>query len=73
MSESVTIELPDEFLELCQRYEQSPESVLRNFIADATGIISDYDKPRPDGYSSQGSDEREIAQAYLERAYGTGD
>ena len=45
----------------------TPEIVLRGFIADLTGIMNFVSSPRADGYSSNGSDERDMARAYYER------
>jgi len=47
-----------------------PESLLRSFIGDLTGISNYISNPRADSYGSNGSDEREFAQAWLERAHG---
>ena len=63
----LTIELPREFIALCQRDSVTPEIVLKGFIADLTGIMSRSKAPRTDGYSSNGSDEREMARAYYRR------
>lgn len=63
----VTIELPVEFIELCARDQVEPQIVLRGFIADLCGLISWASSPRPDGYNSHGSDERDRAEAYYER------
>ena len=63
----LTIELPAEFIELCAADGVTPEIVLRGFIADVAGIINWQANPRADGYSSTGSDERSMAQAYYER------
>ena len=63
----LTIELPAEFIELCEADGVTPEIVLRGFIADLTGIINWQKAPRADGYSSNGSDERSMAQEYYER------
>ena len=63
----VTIELPVEFIELCERDRVTPETVLRGFIADLCGIMNWANNPRADGYSSNGSDERDKAAAYYER------
>jgi hypothetical protein len=63
----VTITLPDEFLDLCESDLEDPERVLRGFIADLSGIINWHSAPRVDGYSSNGSDERDMARAYYER------
>ena len=63
----LTIELPVEFVELCEADGVTPEIVLRGFIADLAGIMNWQSAPRADGYSSNGSDERDQAQAYYER------
>ncbi len=63
----LTIELPDEFIELCEADGVTPEIVLRGFIADLCGIHNYVAAPRADGYSSNGSDERSLAQDYYER------
>lgn len=63
----LTLELPPEFVMLCQDDDVSPEEVLRGFIADLAGIRNWADNPRTDGYSSNGSDERRLAEEYYER------
>ena len=63
----LTIELPEEFIELCEADGVTPEIVLRGFIADVSGIVSWAANPRTDGYNSNGSDERSMAQDYYER------
>ena len=69
MSQSLTIELPEEFLELCKRDHTTPETVLRGFIGDLCATTSmNFDRPRDDGYGSNGSDERECAWRYYDRA-----
>ena len=69
MFKSITIELPEEFLDLCSRDHTTPETILRGFIGDLCGSTSmDFDKPRDDGYSSNGSDERNMAWDYYDRA-----
>lgn len=67
MKQSVTIELPQEFIELCEEDQIEPELVLRGFIADLCEIINWANSPREDGYSSNGSDERMRAREYYER------
>lgn len=64
---TLAIDLPDEFIELCERDGVTPETVLRGFIGDLCGIISWQRAPRTDGYNSHGSDEREMAYAYYLR------
>jgi hypothetical protein len=63
----ITIELPAEFIELCEADGVTPETVLRGFIADVSGIISWWAHPRADRYSSNGSDERSMAMDYYQR------
>lgn len=59
--------LPDEFLILTSSHGVKPEVVLRGFVADLCGIMGYISNPHPLGYSSNGSDERAMAQAYYER------
>ena len=63
----VTLMLPNEFLDRCESDSQAPEAVLRGFVADLCGIVSWQSNPRTDGYSSNGSDERNMARAYYKR------
>lgn len=63
----LTLELPAEFVDLCAADGVTPETVLRGFIADLAGIMNWARAPRADGYGSNGSDERAMAQAYYER------
>lgn len=46
-----------------------PEVVLRGFIADLCGLMNWSNNPRTDGYSSNGSDERDYAEAYYRVGY----
>ena len=66
----VTINVPSEFVDICAEFQQSPDSVLRAFIADSAGLMNFFSCPRADGYSSNGSDERDLAEQYLERTFG---
>lgn len=68
-SEALMIDIPREFEQLCREYGTTPEEVLRGFIADAAGLQNYVDEPRGDGYDSNGSDERMMAEHYFERAY----
>lgn len=63
----LTLQLPPEFLELCDRDGVTPETVLRGFIGDLCEIINWQASPREDGYNSNGSDERQMANEYYER------
>jgi len=65
----VTVRVPPEFARECRRVQLSPEELLHGFIADAAGISNEVRRPRADGFSSNGSDEREYAAAWIDRAY----
>ena len=65
---NLTIKLPAEFLYLCMRDGTTPETVVRGFIADLCRIYNDAETPRTDGYCTNGSDERDLARQYYERA-----
>lgn len=67
MKNEITIELPQEFIELCKQDKVEPETVLRGFIADLAEIMNWASDPREDGYSSNGSDERMKAREYYDR------
>ena len=67
MKHQLTIDLPEEFIELCKQDGTKPETVLRGFIADLSEIMNWAKNPREDGYSSNGSDERMKAREYYER------
>ncbi len=67
MKQQITIDLPEEFIELCKADEIEPEQVLRGFIADLAEIMNWANDPREDGYSSNGSDERMKAREYYDR------
>ncbi|GAB7129743.1 hypothetical protein JCM19000A_42510 [Silvimonas sp. JCM 19000] len=64
---TITLRLPDEFLDVCEEDCIAPETVLRGFVADLAGIISWAANPRTDGYNSNGSHERSMAREYYER------
>lgn len=63
----ITLPLPPEFIALCERDQVTPDIVLRGFIADVCALMNWARDPRADGYSSNGSDERDMAYAYYER------
>lgn len=81
MKSTLTLNLPKEFLDMCERDNVDPEEVLKAFIADVAGIInwahpdpSQGRMPRPnDGYNSGGSDERLYAFKYYQRRGFNGD
>lgn len=66
-TQRITLDLPPEFVGLCRHDGVDPEFVLRGFIADLCGLVIWVSHPRIDGYCSNGSDERQLAQAYYER------
>lgn len=68
-TEEVTIAVPPEFFDLCARLNATPERVLRAFVADASEVMNYVANPRADGYSSNGSDERRLADEYLSRLF----
>lgn len=61
------LDLPPELIDLCDGDGTDPQTVLRGFIADLCGIQNWASDPRDDGYSSNGSDERDMAYAYYDR------
>ena len=67
---ALSLQVPREFVQLCDRFKLHPAAVLRDFIADLCALQNPASRPREDGYGSSGSDERLLAQAYFERAYG---
>jgi hypothetical protein len=67
MKRTLSLKLPEEFLELCTEHGVTPETVLRGFIADLCSIENLVGAPRTDSYSSNGSDERDLAWEYYRR------
>jgi len=67
MTNRINIDLPDEFIALCEADGVEPKMVIRGFIADLAEIMNWASDPREDGYSSNGSDERMMAREYYER------
>ncbi len=68
-TQTLVLEIPREFIHQCQKYDLTPPTVLRGFIADLCALMSWSACPREDGYSSNGSDERRLAQEYFRHAY----
>jgi hypothetical protein len=60
MSNEITLPLPPEFIALCKEDQITPEIVLRGFIADLCDL-------RTVEYSTNGSDERNLAEMYYDR------
>lgn len=69
-SREVVVRVPEEFLQECGKFGMTPEAMLGGFAADAAGITNWHACPRADGLTSNGSDEREMADAWMMRAYG---
>lgn len=69
-SVSVTVRVPPEFIRECRRVQLTPQELLEGFIGDAAGIHNFQNCPRADGFGSNGSDERDMAEAWIYRAYG---
>lgn len=67
---AVTLRVPPEFVRECHRVQTTPEELLRSFVGDLAGIQNFSACPRADGYGSNGSDERDYADAWLGRAHG---
>jgi hypothetical protein len=65
----IDVMVPPEFEDLCRERGLSEDSVLRGFIADLCELMNYVARPREDGYSSNGSDERGLAREWLDRAY----
>lgn len=65
---AVTLDLPPEFVRLCEIDGIDPTLMLRGFIADVCGITGWVLVPRADGYASHGSDEVRMAREYFWRA-----
>ena len=66
---AVTLRVPPEFVRECRRVQMTPQELLRSFAGDLAGIQNFVACPRADGYGSNGSDEREYADAWLHRAH----
>lgn len=66
----VTVRVPSEFVRECWRVQMTPEAVLRSFVGDLAGTQNFVACPRADGYDSNGSDERDCADAWFQRAHG---
>lgn len=64
------LRVPKEFVQVATALQLHPDELLRSFIGDLCGLNNYLGCPRADGYSSNGSDERDYAQAWLDRAYG---
>lgn len=68
-TQELKLPIPPELIAMCEGRGLTAEDVLRGFIADLCGFRNYWVMPREDGYSSNGSDEREYADQWFERAY----
>ncbi|UQB76493.1 hypothetical protein KI429_00660 (plasmid) [Pseudomonas shirazica] len=53
-----------------RRHQMKAADLLESFIGDLAGIQNYANKPRADRFGSNGSDERMLAENWLERAHG---
>ena len=67
LKKEISLQLPQELLDLCLEHKVYPETVLKGFIADLCGIMSYVSNPRDDDYCSNGSDERMYARQWFYR------
>jgi len=70
----VSMNLPSEFLELCEARDLDPADVLKGFVADLCEIgaprgIKASDRHVRENCVINGSDERRYARAYFDRTY----
>lgn len=68
-TQELKLPIPPEFIAMCENNGLAAEDVLKGFIADLCGLKNYWVLPREDGYSSNGSDEREYAVQWFDRAY----
>jgi hypothetical protein len=68
-TETLVLQIPREFVDFCATSRLRPDTVLRGFIADLCELMNWSHCPREDGYSSNGSDESQMAQQYFKHAY----
>ena len=69
-TEVVSVRIPPEFEWEARRHQMKPAELLESFIGDLAGIQNFGNRPRADRFGSNGSDERMLADHWLERAHG---
>ncbi|POA73651.1 MULTISPECIES: hypothetical protein [unclassified Pseudomonas] len=69
-TEVVSVRIPPEFEWEARRHQMKPADLLESFIGDLAGIQNYGSNPRADRFGSNGSDERMLAEHWLERAHG---
>lgn len=70
MAKTITIEIPEEFAQLCAYDMVAPKSVLCNFIADVCGITFKQGEAAGETYSTTSVEDRNRARSYYDRACG---
>jgi hypothetical protein len=70
ITHSISLQVPQEFVRISREFQLSPSDLLRAFVGDVCGLVNLNRCPRADGYGSNGSDERDMADQWLERAFG---
>ena len=68
-TEEVRLRAPQEFILLCKQFGLRPDEMLNAFMADACDLSSTNALPRADGFQRSGSDEADLAQAWIQRAF----
>jgi hypothetical protein len=66
MKTTLTLELPPEYLALCERDKLHRKEIILSFIADLCAIVPWRGAPRGDQYCSTGDEGRELAWEYYE-------
>jgi len=69
-SVELAIRIPNEFVELSHLYRMTPTQLLQSFVADVCDLRNVTSHPRADGRARQGSDESDLAEQWLDRAFG---
>jgi len=64
MKNLLTLELPPEFIDLCEQYGTTPEQALRWYIADLCGLAT-FPVSNPRGYAAGTHDDRLNARAHF--------
>lgn len=67
---AVVLRVPRELRVLANDHRVGVDEFLRAFMADVCDIRNTYANPRADGLSSNGSDERDLAEQWFQRAFG---
>lgn len=68
-TETVEVDVPYEFTDLCTSLGREPVKVLRDFVAGACRLQNTAAMPRADGLASQGIEAETLIARYLELVY----